>query len=580
MRLGIKAKCILLSLTVTIFSVLAITMYLYQEFLASYEEQITEQHGQLLTQLSYNLDAYMDEINRLAFIPYYSQEFLDQLKEEPQNLKEILNKQRNVESYIKAAMIYPREDISSVIMVSGELYVYGSYTETTNIEDTVQTDWYQKAVATKEPVILLKKNTFSVANAIWELNSQDSLVGVVRADASFATIQELCRGINLGMEGGIAILSEQDEVVYKTMSEDKLQLVMEWEKSGTAENGVDYRISQIELKNFGLRLVSYDSLDEFKAKLSETRNICVILVLIVSVLMTALLYRLMTLFFRPMYGMISLMQQIQQGDIALRYQRTGRRDEVEYMGTTFNSMLDRLEEMGENNNRLNRQIYSSQLLQRNLQLQLLYAQIRPHFIYNVLNSISIQVQCKKEEEAVKTINQFSLLLRGAAYINQKIALEMEVALAESYLALQKIRFGQRLKYSIEVSDETKIHHVPTLILQPIIENAIVHGCKEVYDEVFIRITEEYTDSALVIVVADDGDGMTEEELEKIRAKLSVDAYGDIGFVEDLSKASGLGLANVNERILICFGEPYGLEIESEYGKGTTVRVILPLELNA
>lgn len=579
MRLGIKVKCILLSLITTVGSVLILTMYLFNQFMDSYEQQITDQHSQLLKQLSYNLDTYMDEIYRLAYVPYCSSDFLEQLKKEPKDLKGTLQKQREIESYIKSAMIYPRKDINSVIMVSGNIYVYGNYSETTSIEDTKLTDWYQKAADTKQPVILLKKDNFSVANAIWDMNRQEYLIGVVRVDASFSTIRNLCNSVNFGQESGVAILSQNGDVVYKTMSDEKLDFVKSWDSDGENRREGNFLINKMELQNFGLQLVSYDSMDGLRTKLNETRKICVILVIIISMIMAALLYRFMTWFFSPMYGMIAIMKRIEQGEIDLRYRESGRKDEIEYLGITFNSMLDRVKEMTESNSRLNEQIYSFQLLQRNLQLQLLYGQIRPHFIYNVLNSISIQVQCGQGDDAVKTINQFSLLLRGVAYINQTIELGMELTLVESYLGLQKIRFGQRLNYTVEVDEKAHKNCVPTLILQPIIENAIVHGCEETNDELFVRISGKYSDEALIISISDDGQGIAEEELEKIRKKISSDVYRDIGFVEDLSKVSGLGLVNVNERIRMYYGNDYGLQIDSEYGKGTTVRVILPSEIS-
>jgi two-component system sensor histidine kinase YesM len=279
-------------------------------------------------------------------------------------------------------------------------------------------------------------------------------------------------------------------------------------------------------------------------------------------------------FFKPFYSIIKLMKTVEAGDSAVRYHGT-QADEIGYLGAAMNTMLDHMDSMFKENAELDKHIYQSRIFQRETQIQLLYSQIRPHLIYNTLNVISIMTQQNQTELAVDTINKLSLLLHGIAYINKEITINTELRLVESYLALYQLRYGDRLSYAIEVEKALQDYILPALVLQPIVENAVIHNDKSSSAYTYIRIYSEIQRDVFSICVADNGDGIPEDTLEVLNQKLKQKHLENYSSVQDLSGISGIGLINVNTRIRMRFGGEYGLKIDSHTGKGTVVRMILP-----
>lgn len=203
-------------------------------------------------------------------------------------------------------------------------------------------------------------------------------------------------------------------------------------------------------------------------------------------------------------------------------------------------------------------------LQHKTQLQLLQSQINPHFLYNTLDTIVWLVESEMNDEAVKMLGDLSLFFRTSLSKGADvICLADEVAHTRSYMEIQQTRYRDILDYSIEVPDALSGVMLPKLTLQPLAENAIYHGAKEKRGRSSIRIRAEREESGdIILTVEDSGIGMKPERLAQMRKSLSG------------GEREGFGLAAVNDRIRLYFGEGYGLTIESEYGKGTRVAVRL------
>jgi two-component system sensor histidine kinase YesM len=268
------------------------------------------------------------------------------------------------------------------------------------------------------------------------------------------------------------------------------------------------------------------------------------------------------------------MKTVEAGNSALRYQGS-RTDEIGYLGSTMNTMLDRLDSMFKRNAELDKRIYQAQLFRREAQIQLLYSQIRPHFIYNTLNMISILIQQNQGVQAVENLNRLSLILHGVAYINKEIPIHTELRLVESYLAIHQLRSGDGFTYSINVAQELRDYILPALLLQPIVENAVIHSNGDTHRNIHISIYNENMGNIFGICIGDNGRGIAPDKLEELNMKMQRDYPQHEPFMADLSSLEGMGLVNVNTRIRMRFGREYGLNIESHEGTGTVVRVILP-----
>jgi two-component system sensor histidine kinase YesM len=206
--------------------------------------------------------------------------------------------------------------------------------------------------------------------------------------------------------------------------------------------------------------------------------------------------------------------------------------------------------------------------QKEMQLKILSNQINPHFLYNTLETIRMMAMEKNEKEIAATIKMLSRLLRQSLSAHeQTIPLEKEIELVRNYLAIQKLRFGSRIDYSIHMEADSGGCSILPLLVQPLVENSIIHGLETKPGGGYIWITVATKDKALSIEVSDNGTGMQPEHLEKLR--------GDLALGED-SADGRIGLVNVNRRIQLYYGGGFGLSVGERAEGGITVRMVIPI----
>ena len=198
-------------------------------------------------------------------------------------------------------------------------------------------------------------------------------------------------------------------------------------------------------------------------------------------------------------------------------------------------------------------------------LKALQSQINPHFLFNVLNSISSLAIIEDAPKTQEVIFNLSNMLRYTLKQADKIVpLEEEIKYIESYLMLQEVRFGDRLKYNINISDEIRNQKIPFMSIQTFVENSIVHGLEGKEDGGIVNIFSKKEGGTNILYIKDNGTGMTENKLIEIRQELEY-KYGN-----DLEK---IGINNVNKRMAHYYGEEYSIEIESKVREGTLVKIV-------
>ncbi|SFS04395.1 sensor histidine kinase [Anaeromicropila populeti] len=233
--------------------------------------------------------------------------------------------------------------------------------------------------------------------------------------------------------------------------------------------------------------------------------------------------------------------------------------EIDQLNTGIQQMATRIDALLEN-------VKEEEKMQHMMHLQLLQAQINPHFLYNTLDTIIWLVETEKYGDAVTMLTNLSMFFRGIlSKGNDIINLEEEINHIHCYLDIQQVRYQDIMEYSINVPEQLKKIKVPKLILQPLVENALYHGVKEKRGKSTITITCSDQGEDILITVVDNGIGMIAEKLNFVKNSLKN------------SERVGFGLTAVHERLKLYFGGSYGVDIHSEYGVGTTVKVQIPKE---
>ena len=250
-----------------------------------------------------------------------------------------------------------------------------------------------------------------------------------------------------------------------------------------------------------------------------------------------------------------LMQEVQEGSMDMQV-GSDDRDEIGMLYRGFGSMMKRIRT-------LINEVYLGKITQKEAELKALQAQINPHFLYNTLDSIAWMCERGKNADAVQMVHALARLFRiSISRGHELIPIEKELQHAEAYLQIQKYRYKNQFTYHFTV-DEDCVHCLCNKItLQPIIENAIVHGLDLMVDDGHIEITVRPDGDDILLIVSDDGIGM---EPEQVAALLQ----------NEPSDRTGIGIKNVNDRLRIYFGPGYGLSIESAPYAGTTVTIRTP-----
>ncbi len=241
-------------------------------------------------------------------------------------------------------------------------------------------------------------------------------------------------------------------------------------------------------------------------------------------------------------------------------------DEITELGMSFNIMIGKIKEL------LDAKINEQENLKK-AELRALQAQINPHFLYNTLDTIIWMAESKKTDRVVEIVSALSNFFRISLSKGMDwITIGEEVDRINSYLTIQKMRYQDILDFKIDLDKSVAENTILKLLLQPLVENALYHGIKNKRQggTITIRVKRKGEDEIL-LQVEDDGIGFTPEKLAQLRTELEDD-------VGDLKLESGFGIGNVNKRIRLYYGKPYGLSIQSEYNTGTRVTLVIPAKM--
>ncbi len=282
-------------------------------------------------------------------------------------------------------------------------------------------------------------------------------------------------------------------------------------------------------------------------------------IFIASILVNILVTESIT---KPIRTLCEKTAMVARGDFTTRT-TCENHDELSILSDSFNDMASKLEQ----------QVKSIKLEQENLrhmESKLLQTQISPHFLYNTLDTIIWLIEGDKNKEAIDMVVSLSEFFRIVVSKGKDfITIREEETHIKSYLQIQQSRYKDILDYEINIPEELYGYQILKLTMQPIIENSLYHGIKMLRARGKITITGEIIDEMVFFHVIDNGIGMDEQELTALRKEIEMPGS---------KQSSGFGLANVNKRIKLNYGNMYGLDIQSIKGKGTDITIKIPARL--
>lgn len=295
--------------------------------------------------------------------------------------------------------------------------------------------------------------------------------------------------------------------------------------------------------------------------INSLQGFLIIVVSLTFIIVLGITYILSNISYKPLNKLVYALHQVEKRNLNIQI-HDKRNDEYKQVFSVFNKMVNEL-------NLLISDLTTEKLLNKEAEIKLLQAQINPHFLYNTLESINSLAKMKKIDEISTIVTALSKFFRISLSSGKAIVpLSEAVELAIVYLTVQNIRFMGKIEYQVQIANCVKTCQVPKFIIQPIVENSIIHGFEnsEKIGTILIYCSER--NSVLTIRIEDNGCGIISEKLILLQNSLIHSSFDE---------SEHFALKNINKQIKLKYGEEYGIKIESEFGKGTTVEINLPVQ---
>ncbi|WP_438446101.1 sensor histidine kinase [Gorillibacterium sp. sgz5001074] len=343
---------------------------------------------------------------------------------------------------------------------------------------------------------------------------------------------------------------------------------------GTYEMVVDGKPSKLVIEELlpgnshnGLKIVSVFAIASIAGEAERISKLGFTIIIISLVIAVVLIYFTSSFLTRRLLLLNKVLSKVALGDLNVTSTVDGG-DEVGLLARQFNHMVASIRGLMHEVAESHRQQSRMALRQREIKLKMMASQINPHFLYNALESIRMKAHVKGETEIAYIVKLLGKLMRRSIEIGaRRIELREELEIVRYYLEIQKFRYGDgRLTFEIEADEDSLQVYIPPLIIQPLVENAVVHGLDNVEFGGFVRISARLMDGCLQVLVADNGTGIEKERLEEIESSL-----------KDMEEEETyrIGLRNVHQRLVLSYGEQVGLRIDSGAGTGTRISFRVP-----
>lgn len=480
-----------------------------------------------------------------------------------------------LKGYVKSFSIYPENGVYPYLRcLDTSAYVSDIETlrQSTIYKQTIsrkgQSVWIQADKGESDIYQSNRSKKLVLCREVFDLAKKRKL-GFLTIGISEKNIRELCEGVLQSKDESVILLNHAGQIIGSYGAEDeeagkcinKSNLLENSEYSGNLGKKQIFLYKVSEDGCYVCKIVPKKSFFQIFNEISYMP-----LVLMAGVLLGLLpvMIFVSAIISRPLEDVCAAMRQFEQGDFSQQLELKTK-DEVGQVAACFNHMV---KDMGQ----LINKNYIMVLKERESELAVLQAQINPHFLYNALDSIYWQAISAEDEAAAESIYELSQLFRLVLGQGKKIVtVEMEAELIQRYLEIQKLRFLQQMEYCVKIAPDILYERIPKLILQPFVENAVIHGMENKEEICTITVTGRRREDMLEFQVSDTGVGMTQEQLKRIWEE-------DTSKVFSGQKIGRYAIKNVKERLELKYGSGFFLDIDSEVGKGTVVTLVIPADI--
>ena len=359
------------------------------------------------------------------------------------------------------------------------------------------------------------------------------------------------------------VAANRPELYGKTLAEIEDASGVVYHASGSYESVIHDEASKVLIEPLntesgvnGLRIISIFSIDSIVADANRISKLAMTVIIISLLLAVLLIYSFSSLISNRLLRLSKHITKVGTGNLGVAMEIDGK-DEIGQLSRQFNSMVGNVNDLMNEVQESNEQKRLMEQKQNEIKFKMMASQINPHFLFNALESIRMEAHLKGETEIARIVRLLGKMMRSNLEVGSgKTTIKDEIEMVQCYLDIQKFRYEDRLKYELQVDPEANRVRIPPLIIQPLVENAVIHGMDHKEEGTSIRVRVTAGEGKLHVMTEDNGAGISLDRLQMI-----------YGYLNDTDEKDGgrIGLRNVHVRLQLTYGPEAGLIIYSEPG---------------
>ena len=574
-NLSIQRKFLYCTLSVALVVLLAASISQYISASAIVTEQTRKQSAGVVNELSVNLDHYFDKVeNSFDYIANNNT-----VQEELESDEPYKSDGTELYSYYSKSGQIRRlllQGYTSIYMNDIQLYGYNGANHLLANNHTINEKAAQASCELAEQANgrctyynASEEGLIYMAKQIKDALTMEPL-GILRASIKLSYLKKMTVSARESLSAHIFLLDSDRNILIESAENDETIEDRSWlEKIAgntgdfrVAVDGQDYNCVYQRSTDTGLTVVGMIPMSFLQKTARGLQKTTIMLILASIVLCIVLANILAKGIAGPIERTSKAMKKFAGGDFSVRLPE-GRTDEIGAMNSVFNQTIEKIEQ-------LLKQVVEMETVNKDIEFQALQAQINPHFLYNVLDTINWMARKKGEENICHMVTSISNLMR-ASISNKRsmVYVREEIKYVQDYLYIQETRYGDKFTSYIEVDERLNELEIPKMTIQTIVENAVVHGIENATWDCFLYVSGEIVDKMAVFTIKDDGVGMSREQLEKLSGEEEPEHEAE-------RTHTHLGVYAVRKRLDYVYQNKARINITSKPGKGTQVVLGIPL----
>ncbi|MFD0712104.1 sensor histidine kinase [Paenibacillus sp. GCM10027626] len=573
-------RMIVTNICIAVLPILLLGSVGYFSYIHIMKENALDNMNQFVAQTNNRLEEYFNRVDQLSKAIFYNRNvqqmmIVNKSWQESDALLRNLNSYMSLDPTIKAIGMINSEDfrlVSTGQLLTQEMdYIRSQRVVSSKMQISPPLDGQKK-----EKGLL----AFRAVKSIQQNNYLQNLyIGVLLLDTKW--IQQILYTGNLDNKANLYLVNEKGDLVGSSSRQLGFQHIQRLMQEQSDRQAVNVRIDEVNyiyqafpLKTMDWKFIALINEDKLldKAAVIQLSVVAGVIVMILIVVLVAASFNLRLT--HPITKMADAFDRAASGNLDAKL-KFGYRNEITVIQDHYNNMLDQIKKLTDNLLESQQQLHQTEMDKQLFQLNGLQSQINAHFLYNVLHSIRGMSLTNAKREVAMAIDNLVYYFRYITKTDEYVLLYKELEHLERYIAIQKIRFGDRLQFQVVNDPALQGQLIVKLLLQPLVENCLVHGFEGKSGRWIIKIKVAVQDDRLLIKVLDNGSGMSNEKIASLEAELE---GADASSASEESWGQGIGLVNIHKRIQIYHGESYGLSIKSWAGRGTLVTVTVPLRI--